>query len=184
MSSVQWVQPGAMASGSAHKSVEAIRRNKPNRIRLEPVDIVSILLVVVIIASGIVASVWAVQQYRWEQAAYAAFKARHIHDIVVPPVFDWPGRERIVGQMVGGAGILILELVTGLVLRRHARAVTRGERPERKPRPRRREAQVVVRETFRLAATDAQPRPAAAERAATVIWGDRVARHEAAPHGS
>ncbi|HVC54247.1 MAG TPA: hypothetical protein VND87_19695 [Stellaceae bacterium] len=180
---MQWVQPGAMVSGSAHEPAEAIRRNKPNRVRLEPVDIVSILLVVAIIASGIVASVWAVQQYRWEQAAYAAFKARHIHDIVVPPVFDWPGRERLVGQMVGGAGILILELVAGLVLRRHARAISRGERPERKPRPRRRVAQVVVRETFRPAATEAKSRPAA-ERAATVIWGDRVARHEAAPHGN
>ncbi|MGH7094189.1 MAG: hypothetical protein ACREFB_11720 [Stellaceae bacterium] len=184
MSSVQWVQLGAAASDPMHEPARADRRRKPIGIRLEPIDIMSIFLVLAIIASGIVASVWAVHQYRWEQAAYAAFKARHIHDIVVPPVYDWPGRERLVGQMLGGAGFLIVELVAGLVLRRHARAISRGERRERKPRPPSRAAQIVVQETFRPAATEAKSRPAAAERAATVIWGDRVARHEAAPHGT
>lgn len=182
MSSIQWVQPGAVVSASAQKPAPSVRRDTLDGISLEPADILSILLVLAVIATGIVASVWAVQQFRWEQAAYAAFKARHIHDIVVPPVFDWAGRERLIREMLGGAGVLVLELIAGVILRRHAKGASRGERRRRIPR--RRAAKVAVRETFHPLVPETGSRPAAAaERAAAVIWGDRVGRHEAAAHG-
>jgi len=184
MSSVQWIGAGAMPAQEPAGELVArpARAAAPWWVRRSwEADFYAVLLVLAIIGLGVFASVEAVAEYRWEKAAYAAFKARHAGDLVVLPVLDLQAREHFIDDMAGGALFVALEVIAGLLLRRHSRSLRSGERQRRQPRKPRRGATVVVTETFRDAASEPKPRAAAAERAATVVWGDRVARHEAAP---
>jgi hypothetical protein len=163
----------------ADPSETARQRARADRIS----DLLAVLLVFSITAIAAYMTPIVVEEYRWQQAARVAFYARQTAPAIpVQPLFDRAAHERFIDQAAGSVAILAIEGFLVVWFGNGRLADRRRERQTRKAAARRqRPVAVTANPVVVEEAWHPTPSPAAAERAAIVVWGDRVAQHEREP---
>jgi hypothetical protein len=161
------------------RSDAARQRARADRIS----DLLAVLFVLTVTALASYMTPIVVAEYRWQQEARAAFYARQTAPAIpVRPLFEKAAHERFINEAAGSIAILAIEGFLVVWFGRGRIADRRRERLARKAAARaQRPIAVTANPVVVEEAWHPRPTPAAAERAATVVWGDRVARHEREP---
>jgi hypothetical protein len=126
--------------------------------RFDWVDALGLFTVIGCACLGAIVTPLQVAQHRWEQAAKQEFYARTPHPVVVPPLFDFPGRERFINGVAGGLFSLVVEMILIASSRAVARVVdTRLVGVDRGQAEVARELQAIRQNLNRLADTRQRP---------------------------
>jgi hypothetical protein len=146
-------------------------------------DLLAVLLVLTVTALATYMTPVVIEEIRWQKAAREAFYARQTAPAIpARPLFEKAAHERFINEAAGSIAILAIEGFLVIWFGRGRLAERRRERLARKAAARlRRPIAVTANPVVVEEAWHPRPTPAAAERAATVVWGDRVARHEREP---
>lgn len=79
--------------------------------KFDRVDALGLLVVVGCACLGAVVTPLQVAQYRWQQTARMEFDARMPPPVVIKPLFDFVGRERIINGVAGGLVSFGIEMI-------------------------------------------------------------------------
>jgi hypothetical protein len=163
----------------ADRSEAARQRARADRIS----DLLAVLFVLTVTALATYMTPIVIEEIRWQKAAREAFYARQIPPAIpVQPLFEKAAHERFINEAAGSIAILAVEGFLVVWFGRGRSAERRRERLARKAAARlQRPVPATANPVDVEEAWHPRPTPAAAERAATVVWGDRVARREREP---
>lgn len=79
--------------------------------KFDRVDALGLLVVLGCVCLGAIVTPLQVAQYRWEQTARMEFAARMPPPVVIQPLFDFVGRERIINGVAGGLVSFGIEMI-------------------------------------------------------------------------
>jgi hypothetical protein len=78
------------------------------RPRVDAADLLALCIVLAFICSTAITTSLQISEYRWEEAAKIAFYARMPAPVVIPPLVDFVGRERLLVEMAYSVLIIIV----------------------------------------------------------------------------
>jgi hypothetical protein len=76
------------------------------RPRGDAADLLALCIVLAFVCSSVITTSLQISEYRWEEAAKIAFYARMPAPVVIPPLVDFVGRERLLAEAAGSVLII------------------------------------------------------------------------------